>query len=624
MKLIPRIVIVSFVMLAASLACAQSHLAKVVPIQVTAQPVDHVLEILSNKGNFYFSYNSSIINRDSLVTISENNRTVKQLLDLLFKSGFEYRESGNYIIIRRAPIKLTLVTSGTVTENNFYTVSGYIIDDQTGEKVSYASVYEKQRLASAITNEKGFFRIRLKSKYRTAALTVSKEFYADTTVVIEPKLNQSITITIMPLDITEQSVVISPKNYVAPDSIMIEIPQNDSISWLYTYRKTDSVRVEKTRLGDFFISSKLKFQSLNLNKFFTARPYQVSIVPGISTNGKLNSQVVNHFSLNLFGGFSGGVNGLEVGGLFNINKRDVKYVQVGGIFNVGGGDMEGVQAAGVHNTVLKMATGVQVAGVNNYVQNAFTGLQMAGIYSHTGSWFRGMQISGVANYVNASVKGVQIAGISNYANRTTQGMQIAGIANINPAETKGMQISGIVNYSKKLRGVQIGLINIADTSEGYSIGLINIRLKGYHKLALSTNDVLTANVAFKTGNSKLYSILLGGTNTDQNQRLYSFGYGLGKEMNIARWFSVNPEVTAQYLYQGSWDYLNLLGRAALNFNIKFGRHFAIFGGPAFNTYYSDQKTAFTNYKFDITHGKQYKVTNDITGWFGWNAGISLF
>ncbi len=624
MKLLISLLLSVSMLLFCQSSLSQTHLGKVIPIQVSNQPVDQVLEILSNKGNFYFSYNSNIIPRDSLVSVSESNRTVRQLLELLFKSGFEYRESGNYIIIRRAPIKLTLVTSSAVTENNHYTVSGYIIDDQTGHTVSYASVYEKQRLASAITNEKGFFKIRLKSRYKTAALTVSKEFYEDTTVVIEPRLNQQITITIMPLDVTEQSVVISPRNYEAPDSIMIAVRQSDTVSWLYTYRKTDSVRIEKTQLGEWFISSKLKFQSLNLSRFFTVRPVQVSVVPGISTNGKLNSQVVNHFSFNVFGGFSGGVNGLEIGGLFNINKRDVQYTQVAGIFNTGGGDMNGVQVAGVHNTVLQTGIGVQVAGVNNYVQHAFTGLQVAGVYNHTGSWLHGMQVAGVANYTNSRVKGLQLAGVSNYANRTVKGMQIASVANINPAETRGVQISGIVNYSRRLRGLQIGLINIADTSDGYSIGLINIVLKGYHKLALSTNDIMTANVAFKTGNSKLYSILLGGANADSKQRIYSFGYGLGKEMILTNWFSLNPELTTQYLYLGSWDHLNLLGRATLNFNLKFGRHFAIFGGPAFNAYYTDQPSAVTDYKFDIIQGKQYKISNDITGWFGWNAGVSFF
>ena len=46
----------------------------------------------------------------------------------------------------------------------------------------------------------------------------------------------------------------------------------------------------------------------------------------------------------------------------------------------------------------------------------------------------------------------------------------------------GLQLSAGVNYTRKLKGVQIGIVNIADTSEGYSIGLINIVRKGYHKL----------------------------------------------------------------------------------------------------------------------------------------------
>ena len=589
-------------------ASAQTILDKTIPLEVNRQPIDQVLEILSNKGNFYFSYNSSIIPRDTLVTISENNKTVRQLLAMIFKVGFEFRESGNYLIIRRAPIRLTLVTNKAISDEKIYTVSGYIVDDQTGRRVGYASIYEKERLASAMTNGQGYFKIKLKSKYRKASLTVSKEFYEDTTVVIEPKFNQQITITIMPLEVTEQSVIISPKNYEAPDSIVIAVRQNDSIQWLYTYRKTDSVRVEKTKLGEWLISSKLKFQTINLKRFFIARPYQVSVTPGLSTNGRLNGQVINNFSFNILGGYSGGVNGFEIGGLFNINKKDIRYVQIGGIFNVGGGNLEGLQIGGIHNSILGAASALQIAGINNFVGGNFAGLQLGGIYNHTGGKLSGMQIGGIANFTNKSVRG----------------MQLAGIANINRAETRGVQIGGIVNYTRRLSGFQLGLINIADTSDGFSIGLINIVLKGYHKLVFSTNDVMTANVAFKTGNRKLYSILLGGMNTDTKQKIYSYGYGLGTERYLGKWFSISPEITSQYLHLGSWDHLNLLNKANLNFNIRFGKHLSVFGGPAFNVYYSNQTLPVADYKFDISSSKKYKYGEHVNAWFGWNAGISLF
>lgn len=107
-------------------------------------------------------------------------------------------------------------------------------------------------------------------------------------------------------------------------------------------------------------------QSINLKKFFTVRPIQGSIIPGLSTNGKLNSQVINNFSFNLFGGYSGGVDGFEIGGLFNIDKKNVQYTQIAGLFNNVGGSMRGAQLAGLSNTVLDSARGAQLAGINNF------------------------------------------------------------------------------------------------------------------------------------------------------------------------------------------------------------------------------------------------------------------
>src|SRR6476659_8907430 len=114
-----------------SASYAQAILQKNISLDVSRQRLDNVLEILSNKGNFYFSYNSSIINRDSLITMSTKNKTVKAILIMLLGSRYEYRESGNYIILRRAPIRLTRVTSQAITEGNNYFVSGYVIDEQT-------------------------------------------------------------------------------------------------------------------------------------------------------------------------------------------------------------------------------------------------------------------------------------------------------------------------------------------------------------------------------------------------------------------------------------------------------------------------------------------------------------
>ena len=103
--------------------CSQNLLNRNLSLDVNRQRLDNVLEILSNKGNFYFSYNSNIIKKDSLVNLSANNKPVRQILKQLLPDHYEFVESGNYIIIRKAPIRITLVTKKAVADDKHYTVS---------------------------------------------------------------------------------------------------------------------------------------------------------------------------------------------------------------------------------------------------------------------------------------------------------------------------------------------------------------------------------------------------------------------------------------------------------------------------------------------------------------------
>jgi hypothetical protein len=606
-----KIVSIVFLVAGISVSCfGQAILSKNISLDVNRQRLDNVLEILSNQGDFYFSYNSKIVKKDSLVNLSVRNKTVRETLGLLFNNSYEFVESGNYVIIRKAPIRMTMVTNKAAVEDKIYSVSGYVFDEQSGVAIDEASVYEKKQLASALTNDAGFFKLKLKSsKTNTATLFISKEFYEDTSIVIEPRHNQELTITMMPVEREEDKVTIAPEDYLVPDSIK---QTTDTVSKTATLSSADSANVERTGMGKFLLSTKQKVQSLNLNHFFTTRPVQVSLTPGLSSQGKMSGQVVNNFSLNVLGGYTAGTNGVEIGGVFNIDKKEVKYFQAAGVFNVDGGKMKGFQVAGINNTVLDTSYGFQAAGINNLVKGKFAGFQIGGVYNH----------------VADSVKGVQAAGVANFARRKLSGAQFAGVGNVSNKETDGVQIAGVFNYSKKLRGVQIGLINIADTSAGYSIGLINIIIKGYHKLSFSTNEIVNVNAAFKTGNSKLYSILQAGVNAGTGNRIYSFGYGLGSELNLnkKKTLSLNPELTSQYLYLGSWDYTNILNRVQLNFNVKLGKYVSFFAGPAFSVYISDQKAALPDYRFPIPPSGYNVISfgGNVTGWFGWNAGINFF
>lgn len=600
---------VLFVIISCTAIRGQSVLDRRVSVDISAQRLARVLELLSNKGNFYFSYNTNIIPRDSIVNCTASDKSIRQILDQLLKNRYTYLENNNYIILRRAVVQGSVISNTTPSEEKLYTVTGFVMNAMTGEKMPEVSVYEKDRLISTLTNDQGYFEIKLKSRFKTASLTASKESFSDTTITVQPRFNQQIIIAIIPEETATATETISPVDFERPE--VITIPAKDSFSVPELVAITGP-QVEKTAAGKFLLSAKQKIQSINLKRFFADRPFQVSLLPGISTQGKLTPQVSNKLSFNILGGYTGGTKAFELAGLFNINKKDVRLAQVAGLFNVTGGKVDGAQIGGINNTVFDNVTGAQIAGVNNYVQGKFTGWQIAGVYNHT----------------TDSVRGLQLAGISNFSRRHVFGAQISGILNVAKKDIQGAQVSGVFNYTKRLKGVQIGLINVCDTSEGYSIGLVNLVFKGYHKFDFYTSEVLDLNAAFKTGNKKLYSILLLGSTPKKDEKIYSFGYGMGHEITFSKRITLNPEITSQYIYLGSWDYGNIMTRFTAHLHVNFGKYFSLFAGPSFSIYQSDQKTTVAGYAASFPpkdiHPFTISKEDNAVGWFGWNIGFSLF
>lgn len=386
-------------MLSAQGLQAQSLLKNTVTIRANRQPLGDVLTIISNESNVYFSYNSKMINRDSLVTVQAVNKPLSEVLRMLFNSGYEFKESGSYIIIRRRPVSVSTVKAKATSADDHYWIQGRVVEAENGFPLADVTVYEKQQLLSALTDREGRFALRLKNKYPSASLSVSKQGYLDTSMILQPRFHQEVTVA-LELKEPEMPEEVLLVQQVNQDTVKMEIAKED----------LPAEDVERKWITNVFVSTKQKIQSLNLKKFYTTRAYQFSVLPAIGTHGRLNSQVTNHVSINLLGGYSGGTDGVEVGTLFNLTKRHVRGVQIAGLFNIVGG----------------------------------------------------------------KIKGTQISGLYNESGDTTRGLQISGLINVARGVVKGIQIAGLVNKASRVQGVQIGLINITGSQEGSSIGLINI------------------------------------------------------------------------------------------------------------------------------------------------------
>jgi hypothetical protein len=230
------------------------------------------------------------------------------------------------------------------------------------------------------------------------------------------------------------------------------------------------------------------------------RKWRLTLFPPLSTNGVKAPTYTARYSINILGGYHGGLDGGEIGGLINYNKYytngfqlsglanitdgemagvnlsgganissdDMAGIQVAGFGNISGGYLEGIQAAGFLNVAGKSSSGLQFAGIGNIAKGDLEGLQGAGIVNAAWGDISGLQAAGVANIAREDVEGLQAASVFNFAGSDIAGLQAAGAANIALGDIEGLMAAGIVNIARKNASglFAAGFLNIANNVEG--------------------------------------------------------------------------------------------------------------------------------------------------------------
>ncbi|MFB2120619.1 hypothetical protein ACEVG1_15490 [Parapedobacter sp. 2B3] len=348
---------------------AQPYLASEIAVnRADTQRLGDLLDGISKQQGFYFAYNSDALDADRRVDIPYYRGSLVGFLEQLLGPDYVYKESPGYLIIRYAPRLMDLTVHVEQRRGRPLVVEGQVKDASDGTVINQASIYERNVLVSTLSGPTGNFRLSFRRPNETIWLTVSKENYRDTTLAL-----------LLP----------------------VEVGSKPAARRYWFFPEDDGGRgLEGTALGRFFTNSKQRIQRINLDGFFAYNAYQISFTPGISSQGLFNSQVVNQVSLNIMGGHTAGVNGVEVGGLFNVNQRDVRYFQTAGLFNLVGRNVEGVQIAGISNIVVGDVSGIQVSGVNNRSGDV-TGMQLSGVFNVAAA-VRGVQLAGLVNIADSS------------------------------------------------------------------------------------------------------------------------------------------------------------------------------------------------------------------------------
>lgn len=603
-------------------------------------PIEKAFGNISSQADFVFSYNPKVISHAKNVNINAKNKSVRYVLNqMLQENEIEYKVKGKYIILKKKNQEKENVDTRLF--------EGYIYDSRTGKRLTEASVYDKNLMASAVTDQYGYFSMQVPANTPIKSLQVSKIGYSDTLLIsIDDMVKNRNNEATNPIDSLDNKLV----RFSFKKILEISLHQKDTSA-----NKKLGFDLHKIKTG-WLVPKKLKINAQNISDpvFKSA---QFSLIPYLSTNRLMSGVVVNDFSFNATVGYVNGVRLFEAGGLINFVRNDVSYFEAAGIGNIIGGNLTGVQSAGIFNVVSRAEgaqfagifnktnaiEGVQAAGIFNFAKDSATVqlagignvtksslLQAAGIYN-LGTDVSIMQAAGIFNSAR-STDGVQAAGIFNSAkenasvqlagiwnssgssivqvaglvNRTdsASGSQIAGLFNktqsSNHIQIAGLanqsagdadiQIASIFNRAKHVKTLQFALFNFADTVSGMSIGLFSFIKKGYHKIEFSADETFPYNIAFRLGSQKFHTFLSAGTTRFNRNHLINWGYGLGTSLGNAKKllfdidFSSN-EVSFNNHFKGSYHWYKFY----LGIDKPVFKKISLAAGLSYNVLLSDSK-----------------------------------
>jgi len=578
-----------------------------------SEPLKSALDEIARQGGFEWSYNARILDANRRITLHADGWTVRETLTVVLGDDYTFKPNGEYLILKK-------------NKKPQQRLSGYLSDPRTGRKIPNATVYDRHTLRSTTTDSSGFYQLEVSSR---SEVVISKLDYRDTVLLLTPQTPRFVR-----LDLVPESAFPEP---AGP-----------------TLRK----RLSRTSyaLERFFVHTSQRFTALNVQDSLHRR-FQLSFVPGFGTNHSLSGSVVNDWSVNILAGYSRGNRIAEIGGIGNITREHMTGLQAAGVFNNLGGNATGAQLAGVYNFVGDTMRGfqasgvvnvagygqdVQAAGVLNLAPHGQFAVQVSGVVNiadsvtvqAAGVWnqtklLRGVQASGVSNHARRAENAVQLAGLTNTTgNDSRVQVQVAGLANV--ADTLiSAQVSGFYNHARRLHGVQIGIVNYARENRGVQLGLVNLSKEGgYIALEGSLNDVLPANLAFKSGSPGFYISLLGGAKPDSStqQTLWAYGLGIGSRARFGSWGGLTFDLNFRHINEGSHDeHWQEWAQFALGLDVRIAGGLHLSGGPTVNVFASDPNVTESNaLRARVVRRNilfEHEADGWLSGWVGWTAGL---
>ncbi len=445
-----RKLVINFLLaiLTSSLFAQEGLLQRKVSVELTNADMITLFKAVEKKGRVHFSYNPDILPKEKNITIYVHKKTILDVLKpILDRNQLEVLERGKQLII--VPVRDKTVQ-----------LTGMVIHRVTRRGVKGVRITEARSLTSTKSDGSGYYTMEIPKDMDTVYMEFSHPGFNNERAIVSLAGDRYISSSLMPRP--------KPMEFIPVREISGEVAsvENDII------------------VGALVNDEVIEASRYDTNGFKTG--IQISLFPPLSTNKLGSGAAVNNLSLNLLIGYAEGLNGLELGGLLNVDRGETKGIQASGFANVVGGPMVGIQGAGFLNVVKSSIVGIQTAGFINSTGDNMVGLQGGGFANIHRGRIKGVQLAGFANYAKPGESdttgsthwGVQGAGFNNTLRGDLNGAQLAGFSNYLRGNGKGMQASGFVSVaSGNFIGIQLAGFQNTTTKDLYGIqgaGFLNV------------------------------------------------------------------------------------------------------------------------------------------------------
>lgn len=203
------------IILGTNKAWTQDFLHKKIDFSVTELPVNQALDQLASQTGIDIAYSKSFFRRSDPVSIDLKQSPIEEVLkEIIQNTGIDYKTLGaNRVLL----FKRKAIT---------YTISGYVQDAETGERIIGAKVYSHQQQKGGITNEYGFYSFILEEG--KVELNIRSVGFKEKNISVN--LNKDFPLTIeMDLITNLPAVVVDADDKDEDDHKVISIDQNNGI-----------------------------------------------------------------------------------------------------------------------------------------------------------------------------------------------------------------------------------------------------------------------------------------------------------------------------------------------------------------------------------------------------------